>query len=98
MWSEQTQPEKVPGWDTKEDRIDQETVKRLIWELENEMHEKAKWLEFEEAAKLRDKIKQWKKVLSERYLTLQEDTNARQKMDQGKSGKTTGSARKKKST
>jgi len=98
MWSEQTQPEKVPGWNTKEERIDQETVKRLIFELENEMHEKAKWLEFEEAAKLRDKIKQWKKVLSERYLTLQEDTNARQKMDQGKSGKTTGSTRKKKSS
>jgi len=79
------QPEKVPGWDKGKKGLNEDTIKRMIWELESEMHERAKWLEFEEAVKLRDKIKQWKKILAERFLHQQEDDNAGQKMDQRKS-------------
>ena len=96
LWSDHTQPENVPGWDSKKEKFDQETIKRLVWELEEEMHEKAKWLEFEEAAKLRDKIKQWKKILSDRFLTQQEDSNAGQKMDTRKSAVSNRSSRQKK--
>ena len=96
LWSDHTQSEIVPGWDSKNEKFDQETIKRLIWELEEEMHEKAKWLEFEEAAKLRDKIKQWKKILSERFLTQQEVSNAGQKMDKRKPATSSRRSREKK--
>ena len=47
----------------KIDNIENKNVKEIIDELTTQMLEYAQKMEFEEAAKIRDKIKEWEKML-----------------------------------
>ena len=56
-----------PGWFqiTPEPELPREELERLIQSLEEEMHEAAKDLRFEYAARLRDEVKDLRRELSD---------------------------------